>query len=246
MSTAAHTPVTWKRTYVTIACVVAGLLSIGIIMDQFVLPLIVSSTEVIQLPNVVGKDIGTVRPQLQGLGLQVMDVREQYSDKVVKGRIMSQNPYPGATVKEGRRIYLTVSKGIETVRVPNLSGVNLRDARLTLMRLGLNMGNISYEYSDSIALNRVLAQGIPSDAQLPYGGSIDVVVSQGPNGIHVPDVFGMSVDEARQALEQSGLQLGIIAESSSGAFDPRTVISQTPRADSVVPSGTPISITIVK
>lgn len=236
----------WKRFGVLAACVLAGLVAVGIIVDQLILPAIVGASDVVTVPPLSGKPIEQARAQLEQQGLVLVTPREQYSDKIPKGRIMSQLPYAGAQVKEGRRIYVTVSKGIETVEMPDVRGQLMRDARLSLMRLGLALGDVHYESSDSIPANRIMAQGIRPGTAVPYGASCSIVISKGATSSMVPDVRSMSLDEATSVLIQRGFTLGNVEYRPSTAFMVNTVVDQSPAPETSVPPGTPIDLTVVR
>ena len=237
---------TWRKIGVLAAGGVIVAFVIGGIIDQLLLPWYVSMTDTVSVPNIVGKNVDEARRILSEQGLEVMEPRDQYSSTVPKGTVMSQLPYANATVKEGRRIYLTVSKGIETIRVPSLYGLTVRDARLSLMRLGLRLGTITYESSDAVAADRIAGQGVPPGAEIPSDGVIAIVVSRGTSGIRVPSLVGLSLDEARGVLVDAGLIPGPVTEMPSGAFDAGVVISHTPMADSTVAQGSEVRLVIAK
>lgn len=226
--------------------VVAGLVAFGIIMDQIVLPWFTSTKNVTTIPNVVGKDVNEARLILEQAGLAVQEPKEQFSAKVPKGIVLSQLPSAGADVKEGRNVYLTISKGYETVRMPSLTNTGLRDARVQLMRVGLNVGDVAYENNDSIPANRILFQNVPAGKEVPYGSTVDVVISQGPGGLRVPDVVGFTFEEAQSRIIGLGLRVGEVRYESSGAFDANTVLGTYPPADSVVNKGAYIVVRVVK
>lgn len=236
---------TWKRVGYIVGLWLLGALALLVIADRFVLPAIVQASPVLTVPNFAGKDVEVAKATLRALELQVMEPRLQYSEKVAKGRVMSQMPYAGAQVKSGRRIYLTVSRGIETVRMPSVRGLTLRDARLALMRAGLQVVDVAFEFSDSVEAHRIVSQSVPHDTEVPAGSSVSLVISQGSNGVHTPDLRGLTLDEAKAALAQSGLLLGSVSPKASDAFDPNSVIYQNPDADSLVLPNTRINITIV-
>lgn len=235
----------WKRVGFIVGLWVLGALALLIIGDRFVLPAIVQASPVVSVPNLTGKDIELATATLRALELQVMEPRLQYSEKVPKGRVMSQMPYAGAQVKSGRRIYLSVSRGIETVRMPSVRGLTLRDARLALMRTGLQVADVAFEFSDSVEQHRIISQSITPNTDVPAGSSVSFVISQGSNGVHTPDIRGLTLEEARAVLEQSGLVLGAVTRKANESFDPNSVIYQDPVADSLVPTNTPVSVTVV-
>ncbi|MBK6292459.1 MAG: PASTA domain-containing protein [Ignavibacteria bacterium] len=237
---------TWKKIGVIAGAGLVAVFLLGVMVDQLLLPWIVSMTDTISVPGVVGKSVSTASQELANAGLVVMEPREQYSASIAKGTVMSQLPYANATVKEGRRIYLTISKGIETIRVPSLYGLTVRDARLSLMRIGLQLGDVTYETSDAIAVDRIAAQGVPAGAEIPSDGIISVVVSRGSTGVRIPSLVGLSLEEAQGILLDAGLIVGTLSYKESGAFDSGVVLSNDPPADSSVAVGTPVQITVAR
>lgn len=222
------------------------LIIVAVMVDQVILPSIVSSTRTIPVPDVVGLNEDDARKRLQDLGLVVMEPHEQVSEKYAEGTVIQQMPYEGATVKEGRRIYLTVSAGKETALLPDVVGMTTREARLNLMRLGLSVGDVTMMKSDSIADDRVIAQSVPSGKRVPAGSRIDLVVSDGPLSITMPDLLGYSLGDANAVLKEFGLEVGTITRLPTGALEPNTVLSTDPPADAMVQPGSVVNLTITR
>lgn len=214
---------------------------IGVAIDKLLLPAIVSMTSTVHVPSVVGQDRDRAESLLRDAGLVVIEPREQFSATVPEGTVMSQLPYGGATVKEGRRIYLTVSKGIETVSMPSLYGSTVRDARVTLMRLGIQVGEMSYDTSSAIPAGRVIDQGVPAGASVASGTSVELIISRGTSMVRVPQLISLMQAEAEQLLRDVGLMPGSITTVPSSAFQAGTVVHQDPPADSLVSIGTAVS-----
>ncbi|RPI69300.1 MAG: PASTA domain-containing protein [Ignavibacteriae bacterium] len=246
VSTTRQQGFTWRRLGVYTALLAAGLLIAVVLVDQFILPVFFASTETIVVPKVTGTHIDDARRQLTELGLQVMEPHEQFSATVREGQVMQQSPYAGATVKEGRRIYLTVSQGTETIGMPSLIGSTVREARLTLMRLGLTLGDISYEQNDSIPEDHIISQSVRMGERVVTNAVVTVAVSRGPSSIRVPDLLGLTLSDAEALLTQFGLVVGPIHTMPSGAFEPNTVMKHDPPADSLVAPGTAIVLTVTR
>lgn len=236
---------TWRKIGLAAAVTVSVVVLVAAAVDQVILPWVVSITPTVTVPNVVGLDGEQGRVIMQSSGLNVAQVREQYSDDTPAGKIMSQLPYAEAIVKEGRRAYLTVSKGIERIRVPRLYGLSQRDARLSLMRNGLILGTISFRSDTSAPTGVVIAQSISEGTPAQRESIVDVIISSG-NGAPVPDVVGLTVAEAQQILTSSGFIVANTILRNSAAFEPGTVIGQTPRADSSAATGTGVTLIVVK
>jgi serine/threonine-protein kinase len=236
---------TWRKIGLAAAVTISSVVVIAAIVDQVILPWIVSMTPTITVPNVVGLKAEEGRTIMQSAGLQVAQIREQYSEDTPAGTTMSQLPYADAIVKEGRRAYLTVSKGIEQIRVPRLVGLSQRDARLSLLRTGLMLGTISFRSDSLYPTGVTTAQSIPEGSRAQRESIVDIVVSSG-NGAPVPDVVGLSLSEAEQVLRSSGFTIISTVQRSSAAFEPGTVIGQTPKADSAAPAGAPVTLILAK
>jgi beta-lactam-binding protein with PASTA domain len=75
--------------------------------------------------------------------------------------------------------------------------------------------------------------------------TIDIVISTG-GGMPVPDLVGLTLAEAQQIIEANGFAMGSAVLRASSAFEPGTVIGQSPKPDSAVKASTPISLIIAK
>lgn len=225
---------------------VVVLAALGAAIDKLVLPAVVSMTETVHVPAVVGRDQASAEALLRDAGLVVMEPREQFSATVPEGRVMSQLPYAGATVKEGRRIYITVSKGIETLGMPSLYGATMRDARVQLMRLGLLVGDMGYDTSSTITAGRVIGQSVPTGASVASGTTVNLVISRGTSRIRVPQLVSLSKEEAEQILRDLGLVPGAGTSVPSSAFQPGTIVHQDPPADSLVVVGSTVTFVTAK
>jgi len=160
----------------------------------------------VKVPDVTGLSYQQAAATLLKKGLKVKK-EEEYSDKVKAGFVISQNPAAAAEVKKGATVYLTVSKGSELVKVPNLIGQSLSQANLTLDRLKLNVRNISRDYSDTIAEDLIILQRPVAGAKVKKGSFVDLVLSKGPRPIKVPDLIGKTVAEAQSILASRGLTM---------------------------------------
>lgn len=237
---------TWRKIAVLALASIVVIAILGAAIDKLVLPFVVSITDTVHVPSVVGRDRTSAEILLRDAGLVVMEPRVQFSATVAAGTVMSQLPYAGATVKEGRRIYITVSKGVETLSMPSLYGATMRDARLTLMRLGLQIGEMSYDTSGSILAGRVLRQSVPTGLAIASGTLVNLVISRGTTMVRVPLLVSLSLDEAEQLLRDVGLVPGAMTTITSSAFQAGTIMHQDPPADSLVVVGSTVTFVTAK
>ncbi len=235
-----------KQYLLVIGSFVVGIFLLVVIADKFIMPIIIHSSSTVVVPNFVGMSQDEAKVLIAERGLQVAGIREVYSDALARGSIANQLPYPGAEVKEGRRIYLSVSKGKEILKMPRLLGLTMRDARLGLMRIGLQIGSITYEFSESVEKDKVMSQSFPIDYNVHYGESVDIVISKGSERqITMPNVEGLTLDEAKQTLDDAGILYAVEYEKN-GTLLANTVIAQQPAAGESLQPTTKALLTVVK
>jgi serine/threonine-protein kinase len=161
-----------KQVAIMLGIVFIILFSILWIIDSFVMPPYVHAIKVVKVPNITGLTLSNADPIIRDAKLRVAEVREVYNETIPKGRIISQLPFAGSEVREGRRLYITVSRGIEKVLVPYLIGKTDRDALLNLLSIGLQVGETVFQEDEEKPYGTVLEQSIPAGSKIPYGKSI--------------------------------------------------------------------------
>ncbi len=128
--------------------------------------------EPVRIVSVVGATLDEATAQLQGLGL-VVAPEEAFSDTVEAGRVISQSPEGGAQGKRTDTVTLQVSKGPETVAMPNLTGKQYGEAAAALEALGLKaerrnvLGGL---------FGTVRDQSVPAEQQVAKGTTITLTV----------------------------------------------------------------------
>ncbi len=237
-------PSTWKGFAVYAGILVLTIVVVVVVVDKVVLPLVVGASETLTVPDVEGRSVQDAIVMLESRGLEVMPPHEQYSEGVKAGVVMNQMPYAGATVKAGRRIYLTVSKGAEENMMPDLRGRTVREARLELLRMGMQLGNVTYVYNDSIPAERIISQSVDPGTKVSSNKSPSVLVSQGPVAVHVPELVGRSLLEAKQILLDSGLVTGTITRLKVGFMMSNMIMDTEPPALAPVQPGTAVNLVV--
>ncbi len=216
-----------------------------IIFDKLLMPNLIFDKEIIKVPSVVGMNLDKGIDKLNQSGLDNKISGHLFSEKFPENTILSQSPQNGLQVKEGRTIYLTVSKGNQKIEVPNLVTYTVRIAKLELMKRGLQLGNIAYDYSELFGKDTIIYQNKSSGSQVPYGTEIDVVVSQGSNLTYtMPNVIGLKLDEAEKLILENGFTIGTITYLENGTFASGAIFDQIPYPGEIFPPNTMINIKI--
>lgn len=204
------------------------------------------STNEITVPDVVGKQLSSATHMLESANLKVSIV-EIFDENAPAGQVVLQQPEAGATVKEQRMITISVSKGGEVLKTPDLKGLTKREAELKLKNMGLTVGNVDEQYSKQ-PFSTVLSQSPSLGMQILKGYPVDLIISKGeePQKIIVPDFKNVTLEIVKEQLTALNLQLGKVSETTDKKAAAGVVFSQNPPANSEVIAQTSVDLTIGK
>lgn len=230
----------------------------------------VSSVPSVTVPSVVGKTESDASAALAEQGLPTGQITYVYDSNVKAGYVKSQDPAAGTETKVGATVALTVSKGQQTGKVPNVVGLTQTDATDALEAAGFKV-NATKASSLDVAAGDVMSQSPAAGATANTGSTVTITVSKGAppqqpsepqtptapetstptppeqpekpaNTVDVPDVVGMRPLEAIRALRQAKLTFTIeFVEVSENYLK---VASQDPKAGAEVEPGTSVTIRI--
>ncbi len=219
-----------------------------LLLNYIILPFIVKQGKTLSVPGVVGMSEDSAALSLSGQGLVAVKAETRPDPDYPAGTVTSQNPLPGAIVKSGRHVYLTISGGEVQVFVPSLRGRTLRDARFALERYGLRLGGVSYATSPTFPENTVIDQSITQNTRVQRGAQVGVVVSMGADSLQivVPQVTGKSTTEAERILLAAGLKVGNVTLQPSFDLLPNSVVDQFPRAGDHASRGQAVDLFVVQ
>lgn len=207
---------------------VAGITFV-LILDFLVMPYYTNYNKGITVPDVTKISLEEAEMLLERNGLRYEVLDRRANSVYPANYIIDQSPSAKQIVKPNRKIYLTVNTAVtpQTV-VPNLVNMSLRNAEIQLENHGLVVGTTSYE--SSRFRNTILRQSIAAGDTVGRGTVINLAVSDGLGSrlVTVPDIQGMRLTEAEQALSSVGLRVGEIRFQPSMEYDPNRVIDFTP------------------
>ncbi|HOV70127.1 MAG TPA: PASTA domain-containing protein, partial [Clostridia bacterium] len=160
---------------------------------------------------------------------------ELYDDNVPQGFVISQEPAENTSVQRDHIVKVYISKGKAPAtaepkfNVPNLIGLTREEAIKRIEEAGFAVGYVTEVQSDR-GIDTVTWQSPTSVEQMPTGTVINIRVSQGRT---IPNLVGMTVDQARDVLSEIGFDVGNISYvDQAGASG--TIIIQTPAAETVI------------
>lgn len=224
-----------------------GLLIVAFVTGAFLAYGKFWSLNEVVVPSVVGKQVDSARNILTDKNLRV-SVVETFHDKIPAGQVISQNPEAGSTVKEQRTINLIVSKGGEITVVPDVRGLNRRDAELQIKNAGLTLGRIDEQFAANTVADTVINQNPRPPAQVVKATTIDIVISKGPEPkkLALPDFRGSPLSTIGSQLESLKLKQGKVTEAVSDKYPAGTIIDQNPQPSTEVSEGATVDFTVAK
>jgi eukaryotic-like serine/threonine-protein kinase len=227
----------------TILIAFAVLIVLILLFDKVLLPWYVSSPET-EVPSVLGLTSDEALDRLKEYNLDPVVSDTTFDEKYPSGTVLLQNPGGGEVVKHGRRVYLYVSGGEPIITVPSLRGRSIRDAKFTLERIGLRLGNAE-EMPSNNPKGMIFDQQYAEGTRLKKGESVNVYVSTGveaDEGITVPDVIGKSLAEAERTLTENSLKVGKINYQRSFSLLPNTILDQYPSSGNKIKEGEAVDL----
>ncbi len=158
----------------------------------------------IEVPAVAGQTEAAATSILTELGFVVQP--EQVADPDVEaGLVIGTDPPAGELAEEGSTIRLQVSAGVDTVEVPDLTGLTVDDALVELGDAELELGTVSQVPSQEFEAGLVVGSDPTAGSDAPVGSTVDVAVSSGPGTFDLPNYTGRVLSEVRFELQQAGM-----------------------------------------
>lgn len=198
--------------------------------------------EQIDVPDVRGMSHAEASNAITQAGFAVGKISEQESDSVESGKVISTDPAGGSKANKGSTINIVISKGAESVSVPNLVGLSISEATSKAQAAGFTIYQSGSDYSSQYAEGLVMSQSPTSGQKASKGSAIAYVVSLGASNVSVPNVVGYTEAGAKSAIESAGLVFKKTTQASSEAAG--TVISVNPSAGSSVKPGSSVTVVV--
>ncbi len=184
----------------------------------------------VSVPNIIGMSEDQAQLALEKQGLDWGTPERVYSDTVPAGSIVSCQPKAGQKVGLGQAVTATVSRGVETKTVPDVVRKTKDQATAAITAAGLALGDVTEEYSASVESGKVISCDPTAGKVIKHTEKVSLVVSKGKEPATIPDVTGMSEDEAKKVLEDAGLKKGKVSKGYSDSVAKGNVISSSPIA----------------
>jgi serine/threonine-protein kinase len=192
----------------------------------------------VDIPPVVTKPEAQARLLLEGAGFIVDEQVDRVFDETIeKGIVMKTTP-DSAQAPKGSVITLTVSDGPQPRTISDWTNKPYADAKAGIEAAGLKVNKVT-GYSDTVAVGNVISTNPKAGGTAERGSTVTVTVCAGSETVAVPSLSGMTVPQARAALQAEGLAVG-------GVFGPngnnRHVFFTSPGAGVKVKRGSAVNL----
>jgi serine/threonine-protein kinase len=221
-----------RRRTIVIAAMAAILLAFGAARA-------ITAPNRVDVPALEGMSRTRAAAMLDDLDLSLTVQRRQQSRTVEEGDIISQRPAAGTLLLEGKGVRVVLSSGPPKVTVPDLTGMTRSQLEVRLKASGLRLGKTSTTFSLEPE-GTVVAQK-PEGRSIPWGSTVSVVFSKGPQSLEVPQVLGLKYPAAAKALKQAGFR-AVRVDSYSDDVEEGLVASVEPGEGQTIPEGSEVEV----
>lgn len=227
-----------KKTGIIIGCIVGILAIAGILVAVF------AGGKKLEVPNFIGlnyvEDISG-NQDYKDFKFNVISSDDYDTGEYDSGDVIDQTPEAGKKVRKGRTITLTIA-GTSEQNIPDVSGMSIEKAEQILREKGfVNLTTATDEDSD-FDTNVVTKTDPQAGTKIDTTQLITIYISVGGKYIDMPNVIGMSKENAKKFLEDESLNVKFETKDSDKAKD--QVIDQSVSEGSKVEKGTTVTLTV--
>lgn len=198
----------------------------------------------VQVPDFTNRTASEATSAAAGLGLAIkVDEAKRTDPKIAAGRILAQEPSPGATARRQRSVKVWISAGPRSTTVPGVTGESERTAQLRLTQIGFPPSTVSEIRSPDFTVDVVVAQQPPPKTP---GASVSLLVNRTDRGATyvMPDLIGVNGDRAAETLRQRGFRMTVVGSNPYPGIPAGVVLRQTPQAGFQIAPGELISLEV--
>jgi len=204
-----------------------------------------SGPEPVEVPNVVGQSQTDASRALTELGFLVNAVPVEDAD-ADEGTVVSQDPPAGQQIAKGSQVTINVSSGSGLIPVTDVTNQSENTARSNLQRAGFTNVQSRQEASDEIAAGNVIRTDPAAGTQIRAGDPIALIVSSGAQQVQVPQVQGLTEQNARTALQNAGLEANVQSQPVQNENQDGIVVQSSPSSGTSVPQGSTVTLFVGK
>jgi beta-lactam-binding protein with PASTA domain len=205
------------KRYFRVALTVLAMLLVMLFSAAITLRIALHGHEV-TIPDLAGMTVGEASDAALKTGVDLNIENKFYSTTVPAGRILSQAPAAGSSVRHGWQVRVTESLGPQQVTIPDVVGEPIREASINLRRMSLDLGTLAH----------IDAPGDPDMTPPPNAGvdqpRVNLLLSStsgsASSAFVLPSFVGMSYAAANHQAMVLGLRVALVGEAAVPAAVP--------------------------
>jgi beta-lactam-binding protein with PASTA domain/predicted Ser/Thr protein kinase len=198
-----------------------------------------SGPAIVAVPDVANLSEADATKRLESAGFQV-NVTKQFSKSVPRGLAIGTEPAVGTQLSTGQAVTLLISRGANTVVVPDVVGLDDQAALAELSNAGLSGAEVQRDSTEP--QGKVLSQSPAAGKRVGRGSQVTIFASTG--AITVPDVTGQDRKSAVTALKRAGFTVAVTEENTTDPPQDGRVISEFPPGGSRGQRGDTVTISV--
>ena len=217
-----------------------------LLFDWVIMPVYIRKEKTIRLIDIKNKKLDRAILELDSEGFKGIVFDTVYTSEIEPQTVIDQYPEPGKKIKKGRTVRLKISRPEKMIFVPNLVWQSKRSSEIALRQIGLEIDTIYNEFNPDYPKGTVAWQFPKAGDYINKGLGIQLTVSQGlpPDFFQVPQLFGLSLNKAKEELARSRLKVGKISYQQNEDLVPYTVLDQSISPGTVLDQSSQINLVI--
>ncbi|MDL9936643.1 Stk1 family PASTA domain-containing Ser/Thr kinase [Gordonia sp. ABSL1-1] len=235
------TPIRRRSTPLIVGALAAVLLLV-VALVLFWAPWSSEDARQVAVPTVTGQSEQDAQSALEKAGFSVKVIAEP-SLTVEQGRATHTTPGgDNVTAADGSEITLYVSSGPPKVKIPDIRGKTEAEAVAELDRLGFTNHKVTQVDSTTELKDRVVETAPMIGVEAPVNGVVEIRIGSGPRLVTIPNLVGLTEDQARVQLDQIKLKVSTTAVDSD--LPAGQVVRSTPTDGAQAEEGSTVELAI--
>lgn len=195
-----------------------------------------SGPSLVAAPNLKGMNLAEATAEIIKTGFTLGEVKSVFNEAPL-GEVFDYLGADGTRIPETSRIDIYVSLGA----IPMVTGLDQETAVKAIETVGLKINEITEDYSDTVPAGQVISL-VPQTQPLGKDGTVNLVVSKGPNIVTMPNMIGQTVLAGKSALEALGLRVIVNTDQLTTKWGVVAIKRQSSAAGTQVRVGDSITI----
>lgn len=196
-------------------------------------------------PNLIGLSLEEASKILKDFGLVMVNISKEYSSAFEENLIIDQSPRFSEEIEPGGSVDIIVSKGKETIVIPNIIDLDFISASDYLKSLGLIVVSSKAPLTDIINEPGIVMKVLPSPGtEVGVNSVVKLVISTSELLVPVPNLVQLSLEQAKNNLDSDNINYEISYINTDYSVQEGTVLGQNPEAGTYISSGSSIILFI--